>query len=167
MKNTVKIYFSDTQKKIPVTKELRALVRKAIRTALRFEDFQRSCEVSVTFADDEEIRRLNARYRGVDRATDVLSFPMAEGEPEIVGAPLALGDIVLDLERAAAQGEAYGHGFERETAFLVVHSMLHLLGYDHETGEEDEREMRTRQSAIVALCGYPVNDSEIKGAEDE
>ncbi len=167
MKQSVKIYFANEQTKKDATRELRALVRKAIRTTLRYEDFQSPCEVSVTFTDDGGIRRLNADYRGIDRATDVLSFPMADDTPAIPGCPVALGDIVLDLERADRQGEEYGHGFERETAFLTVHSMLHLLGYDHETGEEDEREMRARQSAIVALCGYPVKDSEIKGVGDE
>jgi probable rRNA maturation factor len=118
-------------------------VKRAIAETLRYEGYRGHAEVSVTFTDDEKIRELNRGHRGKDTATDVLSFPMNEFH--------LLGDIVISLERAAAQAELYGHSFERETAFLTVHSMLHLLGYDHETSQEDERDMFARQETILDL----------------
>ncbi len=118
-------------------------VRRAITETLRYEDFRGRAEVSVTFTDDEKIRELNSRYRGKDAPTDVLSFPMEERA--------LLGDIVISLETAARQAALYGHPLEREAAFLTVHSVLHLLGYDHETSPEDERDMFARQDEIMRL----------------
>ena len=109
-------------------------------------------EVSVTFTDNEGIRALNRTYREIDRATDVLSFPLFE-ETET---EKQLGDIVLSLERCREQANEFGHSFERECAFLTVHSTLHLLGYDHVNSEEEERDMRARQTAIVTAMGYGV-----------
>ncbi|MHB1151813.1 MAG: rRNA maturation RNase YbeY [Eubacteriales bacterium] len=120
---------------------MRFLIKKAVTETLRCEDYRGKAEVSVTLTDDEKIRTLNREYRGKDMPTDVLSFPMeARG---------LLGDIVISLERAAYQAELYGHSFERETAFLTVHSMLHLLGYDHETSDEDQHNMFSRQDDIL------------------
>ena len=136
------------------------LVRFAIEATLAYEEIARDLEVSVTFTDDEGIRKLNRNFRKIDRATDVLSFPLFdfEGEGDALSDELddMLGDIVLSLERAEAQAEEYGHSFEREVAFLTVHSMLHLLGYDHETSEEDELDMRRRQTAIMEMLGLAV-----------
>ena len=148
MKTTV--YINNDQDKLPVTQALRGLIRRAVGAALRYEDFRRPAEVSVTFVDNERIRELNRDYRSIDRATDVLSFPLFDDDFGD-GEACALGDIVLSLEKADAQAKEYGHSFERETAFLVVHSMLHLLGYDHETSEEDEKEMFFRQEEIMKL----------------
>ena len=105
------------------------------------------------------------QYREVDRPTDVLSFPMmdfsGESEEPVADEPVvSLGDIVISLEKAREQAEEYGHSFEREVAFLTVHSMLHLLGYDHETGEEDDRDMRARQRVIMELMGLAVESDE-------
>ncbi len=160
-KLNMKIYFENGQDKLPVTYKLKMLVRRAIEATLDYEQYQNVTEVSVTFTDNEEIHKLNLQYRGVDRPTDVLSFPLFDYEGESEEPPVddfkgMLGDIVLSLEQAAKQGEEYGHGFDREVAFLTVHSMLHLLGYDHETGEEDETEMRRRQSEIMAIMGLAV-----------
>ena len=95
-------------------------------------------EISVTFVTDEEIRELNAQFRGIDRATDVLSFPQFEDVQDIPDeGPAVLGDVVISLERARAQAEEFGHSEKRETIYLFVHSILHLLGYDHM--EEDEK----------------------------
>ena len=123
--------------------------------ALTYEKVEFDCEVSLTFTDNEGIRELNREYRGRDRATDVLSFPMydfaAGEEPDEIGDFVTLGDIVVSLERARSQAEEYGHSFEREAAFLCVHSTLHLLGYDHELSPEDDADMRRRQDDIMKI----------------
>jgi probable rRNA maturation factor len=116
-------------------------------------------EVSVTFADDLLIQDLNKTYRGIDRATDVLSFAFDEGEDGAPEVPLQdpeihlLGDIVISLEKTIAQAEEYGHSEERELAFLFVHGMLHLLGYDHQE-EKDTNEMRKMEEEILAAVHY-------------
>ncbi len=140
------------QEKCPVTNELRALIKKAVRTALKYEGFGGIAEVSVTLTDDETIHDLNLRFREVDRPTDVLSFPTFDDEPDGEGY-IPLGDIVISMERAAEQAREYGHSFERETAFLCVHSVLHLLGYDHELSPEDEKEMFAKQEEILTQMG--------------
>ena len=144
-----KIYITNSQDKLPVTPILRGLIKRAINAALRSEEFGSDAEVSVTLTDNEGIHGLNRDYRGVDRETDVLSFPLFEDAAEEGERAVPLGDIVLSLEKAQAQAEEYGHSYEREVAFLCVHSVLHLLGYDHETGEEDERDMFARQERIL------------------
>ena len=112
----------------------------------------------MTFTDNEGIRQLNRLYRQIDRATDVLSFPMFSFEDETEEVEGALGDIVISLERAKEQAETFGHSFEREVAFLCVHSMLHLLGYDHELGEEQDIDMRRRQSEIMERLGLGISE---------
>ena len=160
MKRKLMIYFENDQEKLPITYKLKRLVRMSVEAALAYEEIGRDLEVSVTFTDDEGIRKLNRSYRKIDRTTDVLSFPLFdfEGEGDAMSDELddMLGDIVLSLERAAAQAEEFGHSFEREVAFLTVHSMLHLLGYDHETSEEDELDMRRRQTEIMEMLGLAV-----------
>lgn len=141
-----KIYITNEQKDIAVTQALRGLIRRAVNGALRYEGFEKPAEVSVTLIDAEGIRELNAEYRNKDAVTDVLSFPIFDDTEDETA---VLGDIVLCLSRADEQAKEYGHSFEREVAFLTVHSVLHLLGYDHETGEEDEREMFARQRLIM------------------
>ena len=155
------IYFTNDQEKKTITYSLKLLVRRAVVATLAYEGFENEAEVSVTFTDDEGIRRLNAQFRGIDKATDVLSFPLTdfEGgeEPPVDGDEIALGDVVISLERAEAQAEEYGHSFEREVAFLCVHSMLHLLGYDHVDDEAAEADMRRRQTEILEQMGLGVN----------
>ncbi len=148
------VLIKNSQKKVVTTPPLRRLVKAAIGATLDFEDFTADCEVSVTFTDNDKIHALNREYRNVDRPTDVLSFPLYEGNDfgQAFGT-VALGDIVLSLEKAKSQAEEYGHSFEREVAFLTVHSTLHLLGYDHETSEEDEKDMFARQNAIMDAMG--------------
>lgn len=157
----LKIYFENVQDKLPLTYKMKMLIREAVETALDFEDFQNHCEVSVTFTDNEGIHELNKKFREVDKPTDVLSFPLFDFEGETDEPPVDeimsnLGDIVISLEKAKEQAEEYGHSFEREVAFLCVHSMLHLLGYDHETSEEDEIEMRSKQTEIMRIMGLEV-----------
>lgn len=151
--------------------EARALVLRAAKAALKAQGVDMPCEISVMFTDDEGIREINREFRGIDAATDVLSFPMnelapgafdaeaCERDPE-TGAVL-LGDMAISLERCAAQGEEFGHGFGREVMYLTVHSVLHLLGYDHVDEGEMKRAMRAREEAIMArLRGGPATESE-------
>lgn len=154
MKAKATVLIKNDQKKIKMTPDLRRLVKRAVLAVLDFEDFGRRAEVSVTFTDNEGIHALNREYRNVDRPTDVLSFPLSDGDDyDTDGDAVLLGDIVISLERAQTQAEEYGHSFEREVAFLTVHSMLHLLGYDHETSPEDERDMFARQDEILISAG--------------
>jgi len=148
------VFTRNDQKTVPVTPALRALVRRAIAATLVYEGFAPAAEVSVTFTDNQGIHSLNLAHRGIDRPTDVLSFPLLDGEePFPEDGTVALGDIVLSLQRAAEQAREFGHSYEREVAFLTVHSMLHLLGYDHERSEDEEKEMFARQEAVLAAMG--------------
>lgn len=160
------IYSKNEQDKIKLTPALRALVKRAINTALQYEGFDIPAEISVTFTDNEGIHSLNREYRNIDRETDVLSFPLLESDElhELKNhmaidhlndpdEPVALGDIVLSLEKAELQAKEYGHSLERETAFLTVHSVLHLLGYDHEISPDDEKEMFLKQEDILSKMG--------------
>ncbi len=149
---SLRIYFENSQDIIPVSYALKMLVRRAILATLEYEGVTRHCEVSLTFTDNEGIRALNRAYRQIDKPTDVLSFPLFEEDET----QKQLGDIVLSLERCRAQAEEFGHSFERECAFLTVHSTLHLLGYDHVNSEEEDADMRRRQSAIVTELGLGI-----------
>ncbi len=156
MKN--KIYTKNEQKNITITPAYRALVKRAINEALSYEEVEFDCEVSVTFTDNNAIHVLNREYRGKDAPTDVLSFPLLENgeidEDDIIeGEPVALGDIVISVEKALMQSQEYGHSFEREICFLAVHSVLHLLGYDHETSADDEEYMNDSCEEILAGMG--------------
>ena len=157
-KMKLKIYFENEQDKLPIKYKLKMLIREAVEATLDFEDYRNTCEVSVTFTDNEGIRELNNKFRQIDRPTDVLSFPLFDFEGDTEEPPVdeimnMLGDIVISLERAHEQADEFGHSFEREVAFLTVHSMLHLLGYDHEISEEDDKNMRARQSEIMNIMG--------------
>ena len=159
MKTGLMIYFMNESGE-DVTYKQKMLLREAVKSTLAYEGFGNDVQISVTFVDDEGIRAINNSYRNIDKATDVLSFPLTdfEGgeEPPTDEPEIALGDIVISLERARAQAAEFGHSFDREIAFLTVHSMLHLLGYDHVDSEEDDREMRARQSAILENMGLGV-----------
>ena len=141
-----------------------ALLRRVIPAALEAEGVPFPCEVDVLFTDDAGIQAINREQRDVDRPTDVLSFPMfnlTPGTPPTLddvevdpGTGLVpLGDMVLSLERAEAQGAEYGHGAEREAAYLAVHSVLHLLGYDHLDEGSMKAQMRAREEAILNGLG--------------
>ena len=194
------VLITNEQDKIAAGQDIEELVRSAVAASLEYMGVDRNAEISVLFTDNENIRELNREHRGIDRATDVLSFPMYEfdqdgemideyseyglgdegdiddesgaddssdkdglgykgdeyDENEEYGDPfedeLCLGDIVISLERAAEQAREYGHSFQREVAFLTVHSMLHLLGYDHMT-PEDDKEMFGHQKKIMEKLG--------------
>ncbi len=160
MKNTV--YFSNSQKIKKITPELKRLMKSAVSFTLSMENFDKSAEVSISFVDNEQIHALNREYRNCDKPTDVLSFPMLDGEDsdgdtDPYNDSVILGDIVISTEKAQEQAEAYGHSFEREAAFLCVHSMLHLLGYDHENSEEEDRLMQEKQEEVLEKLGLPRN----------
>lgn len=136
-----------------------ALIKKAAAMALDAEGVDTPCIISVMLTDDEGIHRVNREFRTVDRPTDVLSFPMNELTPGEFDAALCerdmdsgavlLGDMMISVPRCAAQGEELGHGYERELMYLTVHSVLHLLGYDHVDEGEMKRQMRAREKAIM------------------
>lgn len=158
------IYVDNRQDKIEVTDEFIKKLESVIKFALKEEEVSIDCEISMLFVDNEEIRSINNETRGIDRATDVLSFPMLDYENKKVfkeiykdnnfdatfmdGEELVLGDIVLSLERTLEQSKEYNHSFEREACYLVVHSVLHLLGYDH-MEDEDKKIMRKREEEIL------------------
>ena len=151
-----KVLFSNSQKIYKITPQLRALVRRCCEQTLIFEDIDDNAQVSVTFVDNEEIHALNKEYRNVDRPTDVLSFPLGDEngfDVDNSSNAILLGDIVISVEKAILQAKEYGHSAEREIAFLTVHSMLHLLGYDHETSDQDEKDMFARQEEILSQLG--------------
>lgn len=150
------IYLSNEQDKVPLPEDTEKLIEMCAEGALEEEGIDDDAELSVTLTDNENIRVLNNEHRGIDRATDVLSFPMGDEngfdtDPE-TGA-IILGDIVISMERAKEQAEEYGHSFRREFAFLLMHSMFHLLGYDHVNSEEEERVMFGKQEKVLEKLG--------------
>lgn len=144
----MEIILDDRQDKIKVNKELLEKINDIIVETLHYEGYDDNYEVSLSFVDNKEIHELNKDYRGVDRPTDVLSFPLLTDEFDVELEEESLGDIVISLERALEQSEEYNHSFEREVCFLVCHSMFHLLGYDHDT-EENTKDMRKREEDVL------------------
>ena len=136
-----------------------SLIKKAINMALSAENVQESCIINVVLTDDEGIRAVNLSERNIDSATDVLSFPAneltpGEFDPEVCewdydNDAVYLGDMMISVPRCEQQGEEFGHGYERELMYLTVHSVLHLLGYDHVDEGEMKRQMREREKAIM------------------
>ncbi len=149
--------------------ELCGLLRRAVYTALDAEGVDVPCEVDVLLTDDEGIRALNKEQRGVDAATDVLSFPAwdftpgafdaAAGEPDPDTGLLPLGDVALSIDHIRVQAAEYGNSLGREAAYLTVHSILHLLGYDHLDEGEQKKQMRAREKAVMALLGLPEDNA--------
>ena len=153
-----KVYITNHQKAVKIPSGLRILIRRSCNAVLEYEKFEGPAEISITFVDNAAIKELNAQYRGKDMPTDVLSFPLGENgvydKNEETGASL-LGDIVISMEKAMEQAELYGHALQREVAFLTVHSMLHLLGYDHEAGGLEAVRMREKEEAVLIQLGLP------------
>ena len=157
---SIKVNITDEQKKIKLPTGTRLLIRKACIATLKLEGFEDSAEVNVTLVNDEMIKEMNTKFRKIESSTDVLSFPLGENgvydvKPE-TGAKM-LGDIVISVEHAYAQADLYGHGLEREIAFLTVHSMLHLLGYDHEKGGLEKTIMREKEEKVLDALGLALN----------
>ena len=164
--NKVTVIISDEQKEITVPRGIRMLIRRCCNAVLQAEKFGSDAEVSVSFVDNERIHELNAQYRNVDRETDVLSFPMGEnGEYDTnmdTGAKI-LGDIVISVPKAMEQAKAYNHSLQREIGFLTVHSMLHLLGYDHENGGIEQVHMREKEEEVLTKIGLKRDNSYYMG----
>ena len=154
----LKVLISNRQKEVKIPSGIRLLIRRCCHAVLAFENFQGSAEVSVSFISNDEIRALNQQYREKDAPTDVLSFPLGENgswdKNEDTGAYM-LGDIVISAEKAFEQAQLYGHTIQREIGFLTVHSMFHLLGYDHEAGGLPARQMREKEEAVLTQLGLP------------
>lgn len=145
----MELIIDDRQNKLKISEELIEKIKDIILECLDYEGYDDDYDVSLSFVGNKEIHELNKMYRGIDRATDVLSFPMlSDDEFEIELEEKSLGDIVISLERAFEQSIDYNHSFEREVCFLVCHSMFHLLGYDHDT-EENTKEMREKEEYIL------------------
>ena len=154
---------------IPITADVpgvnegqRAFIRRVIRTALAAEGVDFPCEVDVRVTNDQGIHKVNREMRGVDRPTDVLSFPAfaltpgelpGEEDADVATGLVPLGDMCLSMERVQAQAREYGHSNRRELAYLVVHSVLHLLGYDHLDEGQQKAQMRAREEAIMEELG--------------
>ncbi len=162
MTGKVKVIISNEQSDFKIPSGVRMLVRRCCTAVLAMEEFDGKAEVSVTFVDDETIHRLNKHYRNIDRATDVLSFPLGENGVYDVnndtGAKL-LGDIVISIPHALDQADRYGHTLQREIGFLTVHSMLHLLGYDHVNGGIESVRMREKEETVLTKLGLKRNSS--------
>ena len=141
----MEVYYDDRQDDIKITEEIKNLIEKSIAAVLKVENLDENVEVSVSFVGDEEIRDLNRDYRGVDKSTDVLSFPM---DYEFIIVSRILGDVIINTRRVMEQAEELGHSEERELSYLTVHSILHLLGYDH-MEDEDKKEMREREKLAM------------------
>lgn len=155
----VKVNITNSQNKIKLPVGTKLLVRKACIATLVEENFVDDSEVEVTFVDDDQIKEYNNEYRNIDKSTDVLSFPLGEDgvyDTNPVTNNKMLGDIVISIEHAVAQGELYGHGLRREIAYLTVHSMLHLLGYDHVDEGIQKAKMREKEEAILTKLGLAI-----------
>ena len=156
----IKVTISDKQKEMKMPTGIRLLLRRCCIAVLKNEGFTDSAEVNITFTDDENIHKLNRDFRNIDRPTDVLSFPLGEDgvydtNPE-TGAKM-LGDIVISVETAEAQAKEYNHPFQYEMAFLTIHSMLHLLGYDHVNGGIEQMKMQEKEEFVMQQLGYQYN----------
>ncbi len=158
----IRVIISNQQKQVKIPTGLRMLIRRCCHAVLQMEEFPYSAEISVSFVDNEQIREMNHQYRDKDSATDVLSFPLGENgrydETHETGAKI-LGDIVLSMPKAVEQAKSYGHSLEREVGYLTAHSMLHLLGYDHEKGGMDRVRMREKEELVMQQLGLPASSS--------
>lgn len=166
----IKVIIDNRQKEVKIPTGLRMLVRRCCNAVLKMEQFEGAAEVSVSFVDNAQIQELNNQYRGKDMPTDVLSFPMGENGvydvDQTTGAKI-LGDIVLSMEKAVEQADRFGHSLEREVGYLTAHSMLHLLGYDHEKGGLDRVHMREKEEYVMIRLGLPGTSSYVLDEDEE
>ncbi len=162
MLKKLRVDIENQQKAVKLPTGLRMLIRRCCHAVLELEQVDGSVQVDVTLVDNDRIHQVNLEQRGIDAPTDVLSFPLGENgvydlHPE-TGEKL-LGNIMLSLEQAAKQAEDYGHSFNREVGYLTVHSMLHLLGYDHVQGGMEAVRMREKEETVMKQVGLPRGSS--------
>lgn len=148
----MELLIDNRQDKMDISEKLINMINNIVIQCLKYEEFDEDYEVSLSFVDNEEIHNLNKEFRNVDRPTDVLSFPLIEDDFNIQLEEKALGDIVISLEKALEQSIEYNHSFEREVAFLVCHSMFHLMGYDHDN-DENTKIMRKKEEDVLSKLG--------------
>ena len=162
MAQSVKVIITNRQKDVKIPSGIRLLIRRCCHAVLVTEGFEGDAEVSVSFVNNEQIRELNNEFRHKDAPTDVLSFPLGENGVydvnEETGA-YQLGDVVISVPKAMEQAEQYGHSLQREMGFLTVHSMLHLLGYDHEAGGLEALRMREKEETVMSKLGLARDQS--------
>lgn len=154
----MRILFDDRQDKVLINEEILKIVEKGIVTVIQMEQLSDNFEVSVSFVDNKEIREINREFRNIDSETDVLSFPM-DFEFDL-DCDKPLGDVIISLEKALEQSNEFGHSFEREVLYLTVHSMYHLLGYDH-IKEKDREIMREKEKNTMKKLGVFKDESKI------
>jgi probable rRNA maturation factor len=170
MKEKIKVRISNNQKEVKIPTGVRLLVRRCCNAVLTFENFSEPAEISVSFVDDEEIQYLNNLHRNIDKSTDVLSFPLGENgvyDKDPGTGMCYLGDIVISVPTAVRQARTYGHTLQREIGFLTVHSMLHLLGYDHVNGGIEAVHMREKEEHVLTELGLKRNESYYMDSEEE
>ena len=162
--DAVKVVISNDQKAVKIPTGIRMLIRRCCHAVLELENFEGSAEVSVRFVDNEQIRELNKQYRNIDKETDVLSFPMFEKDELVQKIKEksfehedVLGDIVISIPKVEEQAKEYGHSFEREFAYMIVHGFYHLMGYDH-IKEEDKAIMRPKEEKVLNKLGITRED---------
>ncbi|GAE88069.1 metal-dependent hydrolase [Acetivibrio straminisolvens JCM 21531] len=156
----MEIFIENIQDEIEVTDEMLELMKKAVKACLEHEKFEHPYEISIILTDNEKIREVNSEQRNIDKPTDVLSFPIvdmyegviksSQGDFDMDEGRIILGDILISLEKAKEQSVEYGHSFERELIFLLVHGVFHLLGYDHDIPEREKKCLKNRRSFLKA-----------------
>jgi probable rRNA maturation factor len=161
MADIFKVIIVNRQKSVKIPIGLRLMVRRGCGAALKLEGLKGSYEVNVTFVDNEYLRSLNKQYRGKDEETDVLSFSMGEDgkyDVNMENGAKMLGDVVVSLEMAEKQSKAYSGNFQKEVVSLVVHGILHLIGYDHEKNKIEYARQSERESIIMRSLGFSAGD---------
>ncbi len=166
----IRVIIHNDQKEVKIPTGLRMLVRRCCNAVLRLENFGAPAEISVTFVDNKKIHELNKQYRHKDAPTDVLSFPMGENgvydTNHDTGAKI-LGDIVISMEKAVEQAARFDHSLDREIGYLTAHSVLHLLGYDHEKGGIDRVRMREKEEQVMTQLGLPSSSSYVLDEDED
>lgn len=152
----IKVYISNRQREIKIPSGIRLLIRRCCHAVLEMEELNHPAEISVSFVDNDQIQELNLEYRHKDAPTDVLSFPLGENgvyDINLETNAYILGDVVISVPKAVEQARIYGHTLQREMGFLTVHSLLHLLGYDHEQGGLEAVRMREKEEQVMVMLG--------------
>ena len=155
--NEFRVIINDDQKKVKVPAGMRMLIRRSFNATLISENFKKEAVLYITFVDNNKIQELNKKYREIDKPTDVLSFPFGskkELDIDPKTKKVLLGDVYISLERAAEQAKEYGNVFQREVIYLTVHSILHLLGYEHKNGGLEKVRMREKEEGVMAKLGF-------------